>query len=532
MMFEKKRTELNPLSRYKIRRKISAGGMATVYLAHDLHLNRAVALKMLHPHLLNNLESIKRFSVEAKAIATLSNENIIQIYDYGKSNQRPFIVMEYIDGKTLQEVLDENPVLPNTVTIALALQILRGIQCAHQNGIYHRDIKPSNILINNDGIVRITDFGIAYLVNTESITMTGSFLGSPHFISPEQALGKQITTTTDIFSFGVLLYLCSTGKLPFFADSPHAVINAILNKSIESPSEVNSSVLFWLSELIDSCLIKNCEKRANSEILLKVIQEKCLLDLIETDPLLIKRFLFSPAKFIAEEQNTLFENYRKLAFVDKKSKNRVSVLRRVEQAKRFGTFKKEDLKILTSNKKPLVFTCITACCCIVIFYSFYTINLQYRNNLQKAPIKTNTTDSTQLKSIHDTNLIEISTPPIDIKPEKQLLDNRALNGVISPKPFKSINLTRSTTPNEHSLNNAIDSGFITLYTNPPWVAVSIDNENKGVTPQLKTITLSKGKHILKMEKSGYKNSDTAIFIETDDTLTMKIRLEQLTSGLQ
>lgn len=526
-------TELNPLSRYKIRRKISAGGMATVYLAHDLHLNRAVALKMLHPHLLSNKESVKRFSVEAKAIAALSNENIIQIYDFGESKQRPFIVMEYIDGKTLQEMLDENLILPNTVTIALALQILKGIDCAHQNGIYHRDIKPSNILINNMGIVRITDFGIAYLVNTESITMTGSFLGSPHFISPEQALGKQLTNTSDIFSFGVLLYLCSTGKLPFTADSPHAIIHAILNNSIDSPSEVNNSVLFWLSELIDTCLIKSGEKRASSATLIKTIQDKCAQDLIEAGPVQIQRFLLSPVEFIAEERNLFFLNYRKLAFIDKQSKKPASALRRVEQAKRFGVFSKEDLKLLTANKKTLFFIGI-ATCCIAMFFSISILIPQYKTSFKKVPTLLKTTDSMPFTNIHDTNLIKKSINPITIVSEKHFNENKPVNKIIALKPLETPVLINSNIPKEQLLTNATDSGFITLYTNPPWVTVLVDNEDRGTTPRLKTVALSKGNHFLKMKKNGYKNNDTTISIESDDTLILKIRLEQLplSSGLQ
>jgi serine/threonine protein kinase len=526
-------TELNPLSRYKIRRKISAGGMATVYLAHDLHLDRAVALKMLHPHLLNNLESIKRFSVEAKAIATLSNENIIQIYDYGESKQRPFIVMEYIEGKTLQEILDENTILPNTVIIALALQILCGIQCAHQNGIYHRDIKPSNILINNAGIVRITDFGIAYLANAESITVTGSFLGSPHFISPEQASGKHLTNTTDIFSFGVLLYLCSTGKLPFTADSPHAIVHAILNNTIDSPSEVNDSVLFWLSELIDTCLIKSGEKRANSATLIKIIQDKCAQDLIETGPVQIQNFLLSPGKFIAEERNLLFQNYRKLAFIDKQSKKSGSALRRVEQAKRFGTFSNEDLRLLTANKKKLFFIGITTCC-IAIFCSFFILTPQYKSSLKKVAIQEKGADSIPSTNSIDTSFKEKSITSTNIVPEKHLHENRPAKKIVTSKPIETSVLINSKVPQEQVLTNSTDSGFFSLFTNPPWVDVLIDNENRGTTPRLNTVILPKGNHPLKLKKNGYKNIDTTILIKSDDTLILKIRLEQLPlpSGLQ
>jgi serine/threonine protein kinase len=441
--------------------------------------------------------------------------------------------MEYIDGKTLQEILDENPILPNTVIIALALQILSGIQCAHQNGIYHRDIKPSNILINNVGIIRITDFGIAHLVNAESITMTGSFLGSPHFISPEQASGKHLTNTTDIFSFGVLLYLCSTGKLPFTADSPHAIVHAILNNSFDSPSEVNTSLLFWLSELIDSCLIKDGEKRADSLTLIKVIEDKCAQDLIETGPVQIQRFLLSPVKFIAEERNLFFLNYRNLALIDKKLKKTASALRRVEQARRFGTFSKEDLKILTANNKTPFFIGFSTCC-LVLFYSIFILITQPKTSYKKVQIQLKATDSIPFTNFHKTNLVEKSVISVNMVPEKHRYENRPVKKIISSKPLETSSFIDSNLPSGQLIINSNDSGFISLYTNPPWVDILIDNENRGTTPQFKTVALPEGNHLLKMKKNGYKNIDTIIVIESDDTLTLKIRLVQLPnpSGLQ
>ncbi len=180
--------------------------MASVFLATDTKLDSQVALKKIHPHLLNQKETIIRFTNEAKAIAQLSHENIIKIFDYGGSDSQPFLVMEYVNGTTLQKILENHNRLPDLVTAEIAFQVASGLLCAHNRGIFHRDIKPANILFSDDGYLRITDFGIAYLVNSESITMTGAFLGSPHYISPEQAEGRKVKGTTDIFSLGIILY--------------------------------------------------------------------------------------------------------------------------------------------------------------------------------------------------------------------------------------------------------------------------------------------------------------------------------------
>ncbi len=512
---------LNSLLRYKIRRKISSGGMATVFLAHDLHLNRDVALKMLHPHLLNHKESVKRFSVEAKAIAALSHENIIQIYDYGQSKQRPFIVMEFIDGKSLQEILDKNPILPNSITIALAVQILNGIQCAHLNGIYHRDIKPSNILINKKGIVRITDFGIAYLANAESITTTGSLLGSPNFISPEQATGKSLTCATDIFSFGILLYLCSTGKLPFTADSPHATINAIVNKAFENSSDVNKSVLFWLSEIIDTCLIKNPQKRATTAALLQIFKEKCTLDLIITGPVQIERFLSSPATFALEEHSMLFQNYRKLAFIEKQENKHALVLRRIEQARRFGNLSIEDLHLLKNKRNVFAYLTIISICIIIIIY-VVPILVQRKHNILKQP-------SNSITSIRPI-LIEpnkvLNTKIADTLSDKSIKLNFLKTHKRTPLAFKiqPILNNKSASTAEHIDSILNDSGCLSIYTNPPWVVIFIDGAEIGITPQLRTITLSKGNHLLKMMKNGYKIYETSIIIVPSDTLVIRTRL--------
>ncbi len=155
-----------------------------MFLADDTSLKREVAVKMLHPHLLQNEKTIKRFTNEARTVAALSHENIIKIFDFGGAGLRPFIVMEYVKGITLQELIDRHITLPDIITIEIALQTLSGLICAHEKGIYHRDIKPGNILIDYKGLVKITDFGIAFLVNEESLTLTGSFLGSPHYTSP------------------------------------------------------------------------------------------------------------------------------------------------------------------------------------------------------------------------------------------------------------------------------------------------------------------------------------------------------------
>jgi serine/threonine protein kinase len=323
----------HPLQRYKIKRKISVGGMASVFLAEDILLDREVALKMMHPHLVHRTDAIQRFSFEAKAIAALSHDNIIRIFDYGENHNRPFLVMEFIDGMNLQELLDSYGALPNLITIGIARQIICGLICAHKKGIIHRDIKPANILLNKKGIIRITDFGIASLSNAKSFAQSGSFIGSPYFISPEQATNRAVTGACDIFSLGVLLYFCLSGELPFTGNTPHSIINAIISDKPEDIRKKNPTVLLWLADLVDKCLQKNPSERPGATEILKIIDRQCKGASLTLDCSRIIEFQKSSEQYRASEIKTLFNQYQLSAFKDLRCCRIPSALRKKEQAR-------------------------------------------------------------------------------------------------------------------------------------------------------------------------------------------------------
>ncbi len=255
---------LNP-ERYTILEEIASGSTATVYLAQDNVLRRKVALKKLHPHLHNHADMVKRFAKEAVAIAALSHENIIKVFEYGNQERNLFLAMEYIDGVNLDTLLKGEAVtLPNLASLSLFQQLLQGLASAHDRGIYHRDIKPSNVLLDKKGCVRIADFGIAFLSGETSITRTGSFLGTPGYSAPEQADGREATDRTDIFSMGILFYRCLAGRLPFEGDTPHSVLRAIMERTPAKPTSLNRKILPGLPELIESMLAKDPQARPNA----------------------------------------------------------------------------------------------------------------------------------------------------------------------------------------------------------------------------------------------------------------------------
>ena len=205
--------------RYQIIKSIGEGGMANVYLAYDTILDRNVAVKVLRGDLANDEKFVRRFQREALSASSLSNPNIVEVYDVGEDNGEYYIVMEYVEGKHLKALLKKRGKLTVPEVIDIALQITNGLSVAHDSYIIHRDIKTQNILILENGLIKITDFGIAVAMNATQLTQTNSVMGSVHYLPPEQASGKGATLQSDIYSIGILMYELLTGKLPFRGDN-------------------------------------------------------------------------------------------------------------------------------------------------------------------------------------------------------------------------------------------------------------------------------------------------------------------------
>ncbi|AIE59607.1 Stk1 family PASTA domain-containing Ser/Thr kinase [Bacillus methanolicus] len=228
--------------RYKILKMIGGGGMANVYLAHDMILDRDVAVKMLRLDFANDEEFIRRFHREAQSATSLAHPNIVSIYDVGEENDLYYIVMEYVDGQTLKQYILQNSPIPTETALEIMQQLTSAISHAHQNDIVHRDIKPHNILLDKNGNVKVTDFGIAMALSATSITQTNSVLGSVHYLSPEQARGGMANKKSDIYSLGIVMFEMLTGRLPFSGES--AVSIALKHLQSETPSlkRWNSSI--------------------------------------------------------------------------------------------------------------------------------------------------------------------------------------------------------------------------------------------------------------------------------------------------
>ena len=267
------------ISHFHVQRKLGAGGMGVVYAAEDTNLGRTVALKFLPDSVTHDEGALKRFAREARAASALNHPNICTVYDIDHHNGQPFLVMELLEGKTLRERIAGTP-LPINVLLDFAIGIADALEAAHAHGIIHRDIKSANIFVTERDQAKLLDFGLARniargatsdaetitseVAADQQLTNPGALIGTLAYMAPEQVLGGQADTRSDIFSFGVVLYEMATGKLPFPAETPSGILDAILHRTPARASESNAQAPRLLDEIIKKCLEKNPQERYTS----------------------------------------------------------------------------------------------------------------------------------------------------------------------------------------------------------------------------------------------------------------------------
>jgi eukaryotic-like serine/threonine-protein kinase len=247
--------------RYRLEEKIGSGGMSSVYRAFDPMLERWVAIKLMHSDISNDPDQLERFRREARAVAQLNHPHVVTVIDAGEDDGAPYIVFEYVEGETLKERIRRLGRLPVAEAVAYAIEIGRALECAHENKLVHRDVKPQNVLIDRDGRAKVTDFGIARSLEAQGLTATGRVLGTTDYVSPEQALGHEVTGQSDIYSLGIVLYEMLTGETPFQADTQVAVAMKHVRDPLPDAQRRRPEISSALAAVVERATAKETQNR-------------------------------------------------------------------------------------------------------------------------------------------------------------------------------------------------------------------------------------------------------------------------------
>lgn len=296
--------------RYELQELIGGGGMADVYKAQDKLLDRAVAVKILHQQYANDAEFVEKFRREATAAAKLAHPNIVNIYDVGEDGGSQYIVMEYVSGPTLKEVIQQKGCLEPIEAVRIAKEIASALESAHRNNLVHCDIKPHNILVMPDGHIKVTDFGIARAVSASTMTYSGSVMGSVHYFSPEQAKGTVITTKSDVYSLGVVLYEMLTGQLPFNGETSVSIALKHLQEEPVPIRQLNPSIPPVLEAIVQKAMSKDpADRPSSTELYADLNQAKAMLadrgisqEVVSNDPFATRMIPRITPEMMAEQR--------------------------------------------------------------------------------------------------------------------------------------------------------------------------------------------------------------------------------------
>ena len=353
--------------RYQIIRSIGEGGMANVYLAYDIILDRNVAVKILRGDLATDEKFVRRFQREAISASSLSHPNIVEMYDVGEDDGNYFIVMEYIDGKTLKSLIKKRGPLTIPEVIDIMIQLTSAIACAHDSYIIHRDIKPQNVMILDDGRVKITDFGIAIASNATELTQTNSVMGSVHYLPPEQASGQGATIKSDIYSLGILMFELLIGKVPFKGENAVEIALKQMKEPLPSVCKINPEIPQRIENIILKACAKNPKNRYDSCKEMNADLKKCLEPNLEDEKKVT--YLYSEEDYDETKQLSDLKGLTREERQKKERKEKISKeLDEIEEKEMNG-----------SNKKKIAGTiglisAILAICALIILVTVFIVS--------------------------------------------------------------------------------------------------------------------------------------------------------------
>ncbi len=299
---------LRRIGRYEVLGELGQGGMAVVYRAHDPQLERDVAIKVLHPHLARDEESRARFAREARAAARLRHPNIVEVYEFSEAQDaHSYLVTEILEGPTLRRFVEQHPDVPAEVAAAMGIVLCDALACAHRQGVIHRDVKPDNLMLQR-GALKLTDFGIAHVVDAREMTATGQVLGSPAHMAPEQIEGSRVDARTDVFAAGTVLYALSAGRLPFDGSNAHALLRKILDGEFVDPLRVAPKVGHRFAAILRRAMARIPDDRYPSAEALRAALEDFVAEVGWSAPEAeLRRYFANPEAFNAALRTTLLD---------------------------------------------------------------------------------------------------------------------------------------------------------------------------------------------------------------------------------
>jgi len=537
------------IENYKVVELIGSGGMANIYKAIQLSLDRPIALKIMHQHLTVDEGFVVRFEKEAKQAAQLQHENIVSIIDYGSDKGVYYIAMEYVDGKNLKEILERQKRLPLEICLLISHQIAEGLKYAHAHNLIHRDIKPSNIILSNDGRVMLTDFGIAKGCDDLTITGTGQMIGSPAYMSPEQAAGRPMDHRSDIFSLGIIMYEIICGEKPFKGETYQEMVASIMSKEPESMQKLRVDVNEEIENLVKKALVKVADSRyQNAEELADGIYTE--LQRYKMPPIkkLISSFLSNPIKVTTKLRNDKISNHMESALYyvtmgegrlkeakkefkevlryDKNNKAAKGYLKKLESSANRSEAASLSKRSIKFKKWHVLSVCGIVAVLSAVFLTNVLMGIKYntetvQNTLKSAAgpsdsalVSGDNDNPASVKDVRNDKAIKSSTEPDRVKMKPS--DNNARQTEVKkekPAARKRSTGARRSGGFSYPHQNLKEYGTLSVKTNVS-AEIFIDKIDYGKTngPPIK---LSSGRHFVEIKADGYRRMTRRIFTEKD-----------------
>jgi serine/threonine protein kinase len=523
--------------------------MANIYKAIQLSLDRVIALKVMHAHLAFDEGFVARFEKEAKQAAQLQHENIVSIIDYGVEQGSYYIAMEYVDGKNLKEILTVQDRLPLEMCLLICHQIIEGLKFAHSFNLVHRDIKPANVILSNDGRVLLTDFGIAKASDDLTITATGQMIGSPAFMSPEQAAGKPTDHRSDIFSMGIILYEMLAGEKPFNGETYQEMVASIMSADPKPLKSVRVDVNDEIENIVKNAMVKDMDSRYQSAEQFgdhvykelskyKLPNYKKLISTYLSDPLRtteklrqekISNHMESAMYYVTQGEGRLVEAKRQFKEVlrfDKDNKSAKEYLQKLESQSATGLRPQLNQKSKLKKWRYLIGGAITVVTAVLIMallgvFSSDDSTIVKANRDHNSSINDKPGDTKNAGTGNNKPIVKSEEPKA-----KPPVSAKTTNPVKNNKPVLKDSKPTSTKPASIGFNypnqDLSEFGYLTIKTNTP-AEVYIDQILYGLSngPAIK---VAPGRHFIELKADGYRRMTRRLFTDKDKSQEIKINL--------